>query len=146
MQVSEYPHQMPMAISTTGATFLSSLQNGLFFLLLLSALPLSHLLQWPLSQGKRFVLVRPLSPWCLALCPTATEVPGTFSVSGSNRHMRDLQAAFESPPRVSPKYLTLHPRLSILRSVWQIPRLEERVVYYSRHSKRASEIPNPDAR
>ena len=61
--------------------------------------------QWPLSQGKWSVLVS-----CAVQCflfspsvsPTATEVPGTFSVSGSNRRMRDLQAAFESPPLVSP--------------------------------------------
>jgi hypothetical protein len=32
----------------------------------------------------------------------ATEVPGTFRVNGSNKRMRDLQAAFEAPPRVSP--------------------------------------------
>ncbi|PSR81566.1 hypothetical protein PHLCEN_2v6332 [Hermanssonia centrifuga] len=29
----------------------------------------------------------------------ATEVEGTFRVNGSNKRMRDLQAAFESPPR-----------------------------------------------
>ncbi|CAA7266973.1 unnamed protein product [Cyclocybe aegerita] len=29
----------------------------------------------------------------------ATEVPGTFRVNGSNKRMRDLQAAFETPPR-----------------------------------------------
>ncbi len=33
-------------------------------------------------------------------CPPATEVPGTFRVNGSNRRMRELQAAFEMPPRV----------------------------------------------
>jgi len=32
--------------------------------------------------------------------PPATEVPGTFRVNGSNRRMRELQAAFETPPRV----------------------------------------------
>lgn len=31
----------------------------------------------------------------------ATEIPGTFRVNGSNKRMRDLQAAFETPPRVS---------------------------------------------
>jgi hypothetical protein len=30
----------------------------------------------------------------------ATEVSGTFRVSGSNRRMRELQASFETPPRV----------------------------------------------
>ena len=31
----------------------------------------------------------------------ATEIEGTFRVNGSNKRMRDLQAAFETPPRVS---------------------------------------------
>ncbi len=30
----------------------------------------------------------------------ATEVEGTFRVNGSNKRMRELQAAFETPPRV----------------------------------------------
>jgi hypothetical protein len=32
---------------------------------------------------------------------SATEVEGTFRVNGSTKRMRDLQAAFETPPRVS---------------------------------------------
>ena len=62
--------------------------------------------QWPLSQGKWSVLVFCVVQWFLFspfVSPTATEVPGTFSVSGSNKRMRDLQAAFERPPLVSPK-------------------------------------------
>ncbi|KAF8969187.1 Rho GTPase activation protein, partial [Flammula alnicola] len=35
----------------------------------------------------------------LYLKENATEVPGTFRVNGSNKRMRELQAAFESPPR-----------------------------------------------
>ncbi|KAF8150814.1 Rho GTPase activation protein, partial [Crassisporium funariophilum] len=35
----------------------------------------------------------------LYLKENATEVAGTFRVNGSTRRMRDLQAAFESPPR-----------------------------------------------
>ncbi|KAI9000460.1 Rho GTPase activation protein [Trametes punicea] len=35
----------------------------------------------------------------LYLKENATEVAGTFRVSGSNKRMRDLQAAFETPPR-----------------------------------------------
>ncbi|KAJ7707422.1 Rho GTPase activation protein [Mycena rosella] len=35
----------------------------------------------------------------LYLKENATEVPGTFRVSGSNKRMRDLQALFEAPPR-----------------------------------------------
>lgn len=36
----------------------------------------------------------------LAHGSSATEVEGTFRVNGSNKRMRDLQAAFEAPPRV----------------------------------------------
>ncbi|KAF7312460.1 Rho GTPase activator [Mycena indigotica] len=35
----------------------------------------------------------------LYLKENATEVPGTFRVSGSSRRMRELQALFETPPR-----------------------------------------------
>ncbi|KAF9467979.1 Rho GTPase activation protein [Collybia nuda] len=35
----------------------------------------------------------------LYLKENATEVPGTFRVNGSNKRMRELQAAFETPPR-----------------------------------------------
>ncbi|KAF8907295.1 hypothetical protein CPB84DRAFT_1744675 [Gymnopilus junonius] len=35
----------------------------------------------------------------LYLKENATEVPGTFRVSGSNKRMRELQAVFETPPR-----------------------------------------------
>jgi hypothetical protein len=31
---------------------------------------------------------------------TATEIEGTFRVNGSNKRMRELQAIFETPPRV----------------------------------------------
>jgi hypothetical protein len=36
------------------------------------------------------------------VCPAyvATEIEGTFRVNGSNKRMRDLQAVFETPPRV----------------------------------------------
>jgi len=122
------------------------------FLLLPRALPPSHLRpQWPLPQGKRSVLVSCAVRYFLFspfVPPTATEVPGIFSVSGSNRRMRDLQAAFESPPDVrlqitSSFTLLIH---RIFRSVRQIPRVEERVLYYPRHSKCVSEIPSPTAR
>ncbi|KAG6374352.1 Rho GTPase activation protein [Boletus reticuloceps] len=32
-------------------------------------------------------------------CPIATEIEGTFRVNGSAKRMRELQAAFEAPPR-----------------------------------------------
>lgn len=35
-----------------------------------------------------------------ALPYVATEIEGTFRVNGSNKRMRDLQAVFETPPRV----------------------------------------------
>jgi hypothetical protein len=54
-------------------------------------------------------------------CPyVATEIEGTFRVNGSNKRMRDLQAVFETPPRVriplSP--FPIYCRRDIL--VWQV--------------------------
>lgn len=40
----------------------------------------------------------------LHLKETATEIEGTFRINGSARRMRDLQAAFESPPKVRLNY------------------------------------------
>ena len=79
-----------------------------FFCLVLFPSPPHLGPQWPLSQGKRSVIVScAIQSFLLSLLsyppPTATEVPGIFSISGSNRHMRDLQAVFESPPCVSSK-------------------------------------------
>ena len=37
----------------------------------------------------------------LYLKDTATEVPGTFRVSGSAKRMKELQAVFDNPPKVS---------------------------------------------
>ena len=66
--------------------------------------------------------------WCVILAgyfadttssgmAAATEVEGTFRVNGSNKRMRELQAAFESPPRVcTPLSCRLSPFLSALRS------------------------------
>ena len=48
--------------------------------------------------------------------PAATEVEGTFRVNGSNKRMRELQAAFESPPRVSLPALESQPSLTSMLS------------------------------
>ena len=61
----------------------------------------------------------------------ATEVPGTFRVNGSNKRMRELQQAFETPPRVRanppfPPPLTAH-----LPAVRQRPGLETGNIYHS---------------
>jgi hypothetical protein len=64
----------------------------------------------------------------------ATEVEGTFRVNGSNKRMRELQAVFETPPRVrgpplhlfflipiaAHSSLALPPALSVLHIVWQV--------------------------
>lgn len=47
-------------------------------------------------------------PPSLNIFGPATEVEGTFRVPGSNKRMRDLQTAFETPPRVRERY---HPPL-----------------------------------
>ena len=46
----------------------------------------------------------------------ATEVEGTFRVNGSNKRMRELQAAFESPPRVRPDSSHFTPSFLITHS------------------------------
>lgn len=75
----------------------------------------------------------------------ATEVAGTFRVNGSAKRMRDLQAAFEAPPRVrSP---LPGPHIPFTRSlVRKIPRLEERTVHNTRRRQRLSTISHTDAR
>ena len=48
----------------------------------------------------------------------ATEIEGTFRVNGSNKRMRELQAIFETPPRVRVRFPSLtppHPRSHRLR-------------------------------
>ena len=107
------------------------------FLLLPRALPPSHLRpQWPLPQGKRSVLVSCAVRYFLFspfVPPTATEVPGIFSVSGSNRRMRDLQAAFESPPDVRLQITSSFPYSSIVFSVQYGRSLEWKKESYTTH-------------
>jgi hypothetical protein len=61
-------------------------------------------MQRAISQGERYAVF--LGNVC---APTiaATEVPGTFRVNGSNKRMRELQALFETPPRVCVFYILL---------------------------------------
>ncbi|KAG1870768.1 Rho GTPase activation protein [Suillus subalutaceus] len=57
----------------------------------------------------------------LYLKENATEVEGTFRVNGSNKRMRDLQAAFETPPRYGKsldwknEHFTTHDVASVFR-------------------------------
>ncbi|OAX42698.1 Rho GTPase activation protein [Rhizopogon vinicolor AM-OR11-026] len=57
----------------------------------------------------------------LYLKENATEVEGTFRVNGSNKRMRELQAAFETPPRYGKtldwkkEYFTTHDVASVFR-------------------------------
>ena len=96
-----YPPQTPTASSTSGGSFLLLSRNGAYPHLS----PPTHL---NLSDSQRAI---PQRDWCVfsdqdvsTRCnySLATEVQGTFRVNGSNKRMRDLQAAFETPPRVSP--------------------------------------------
>jgi hypothetical protein len=67
---------------------------------------------------------RSLTPSC-ALPHVATEIEGTFRVNGSNKRMRELQAVFETPPRVR---IPLSPTRLCCRRVilvWQVARLEK---------------------
>lgn len=48
--------------------------------------------------------------WDFLLAPSAaTEIEGTFRVNGSNKRMRELQAIFETPPRVRVRLPSLTP-------------------------------------
>lgn len=46
----------------------------------------------------------------LYLKDTATEVPGTFRVSGSAKRMKELQAVFDNPPKVSRSIMSIRKR------------------------------------
>ncbi|KAG7451300.1 Rho GTPase activation protein [Guyanagaster necrorhizus] len=48
---------------------------------------------------KEIGLISLYRPRIVLIVTSATEVPGTFRVNGSTKRMRELQAAFESPPR-----------------------------------------------
>lgn len=64
----------------------------------------------------------------------ATEVEGTFRVNGSTKRMRELQAAFETPPRVSysclPNYHTPLTANYVI-AVREIVGLEEGDIYHA---------------
>ena len=77
--------------------------------------------------------------------PVATEIEGTFRVNGSNKRMRELQAIFETPPRVRISPSSLPPlccrRDDIL--VWQVARLEEGELHDARRRECLPSIPYP---
>ena len=79
--------------------------------------------QWSLSQGEWSASYEPVNSLqhVLTFC-IATEIEGTFRVSGSTKRMRDLQALFENPPRVRDLLrLTSIISHSSVASVWQKP-------------------------
>ena len=113
--MSKYPQQNPMLSSTSGATFLLSSQNGQFFILALVLQLLTfHSGLYLKENGWFFLFAVQIPLVAYSLSRTATEVPGVFNISGSIRRMRELQAAFESPPCVSPKRLVYHPSRSYI--------------------------------
>lgn len=102
-----YPPQTPTATSTSGATSPSSSQSGP------SPSPLRPA---PLTPPSGLHLkengTSPPSSIHPRSCPPATEIEGTFRVNGSAKRMRELQAAFETPPRVRiplPSPSPIHP-------------------------------------
>ena len=76
----------------------------------------------------------------------ATEVAGTFRVSGSNKRMRELQAAFETPPTVRIMLGTHRSGVLTEPLVWQTPQMGERELYDTRCRECVPTIPHPDAR
>jgi hypothetical protein len=76
--------------------------------------------EWKHFSGDLFVSLLRGTP-CRVPCPcVATEIEGTFRVNGSNKRMRDLQAVFETPPRVRISFSPFpnYCRRDIL--VWQV--------------------------
>ncbi|EIN10060.1 Rho GTPase activation protein [Punctularia strigosozonata HHB-11173 SS5] len=71
----------------------------------------------------------------LYLKENATEVDGTFRVSGSNKRMRDLQAIFETPPRYGKsldwknEHFTTHDVASVFRRY--LTQMPEPVIPYN---------------
>ena len=75
----------------------------------------------------------------------ATEVAGTFRVSGSNKRMRELQAAFETPPTVRIMLGTHRSGVLTEPLVWQTPQMGERELYDTRCRECVPTIPHSDA-
>lgn len=75
---------------------------------------------------------------------TATEIEGTFRVNGSAKRMRELQAAFETPPRVriAHPHIQSHSPPALVR---KIARLEVRTLHYSRRRQRLPSLPHTHA-
>lgn len=100
MQASKYRPQIQMESCMSGVIFLSSLPNGAY-LHLTPPFPSLHVPSSGLYLKENGTS---LSFFCctfdISLSSLATEVEGTFRVNGSNKRMRDLQAAFETAPRV----------------------------------------------
>ena len=61
----------------------------------------------------------------LYLKENGTEVEGAFRISGSTRRMRDLQAVFDTGPKVGTG-------LASLTAVWQKHQLEDAPVHHPR--------------
>lgn len=55
----------------------------------------------------------------LYLKENATEIEGTFRVSGSTKRMRELQQIFETPPKVSYSVSVRNKQVVMLATVWQ---------------------------
>ena len=79
----------------------------------------SLLFQRVISEGEWCVRLMALRLEHVIEGGAATEVEGTFRVNGSNKRMRELQAAFETPPRVRPN--SSHPTQSFLITHTPLP-------------------------
>lgn len=55
----------------------------------------------------------------LYLKENATEIEGTFRVSGSTKRMRELQQIFETPPKVGYTFSVHNEQEVMFATVWQ---------------------------
>ena len=145
MQVSKYQPQIQTAVFMSGGTFLSSLPSGK------RQPPASSVRSSAISASGLYLkengTIRPRTSLSLSQAHPcqATEVEGTFRINGSNKRMRELQAAFETPPRVRFPLFYLQKTTHDMNVVWQRLGLETRDLHYTRCGKCVPQIPHPDA-
>ena len=98
--------------------------------------------QRAVSEGERYVLHPRSKPARIPEDVPATEVEGTFRVNGSNKRMRELQAAFETPPRVRSRLLSaLLSMQAVLTPLTCVPCSTGRTLTGKRSSSRHTTLP-----
>ena len=150
MLASRFRPLMPTASCMYGAAFPLSLPNGALCCFLLLAIDLTDIIAssglFLKENGRCFPIRRHLLFYTDPLI-TATETEGVFRVSGSNKRMRELQAAFEAPPRVrlSDTILVLSLTFVIYPAVRTQSGMVQRILHAARCCERFPKIPHANA-